>query len=83
MFYEGHRTDLAFSCLDVADDGGQFRLHENDQCNANQLSNNAVSSRHETPYHHLPARCAKGCSRTFYLAVVREFREFCSPIHVC
>ena len=41
--YEGHRTNLAFSCLDVADDGGQFRLHENDQSSAHQLNNNAVS----------------------------------------
>jgi hypothetical protein len=35
MRYEGHRTNLAFSCLDVADDGGQFRLYENDQRSAN------------------------------------------------
>jgi hypothetical protein len=32
--YEGHRTNLAFSSLDVADDGGQFRFYENDQCSA-------------------------------------------------
>ena len=35
MFYEGHRTNLAFCCLDVADDGGQFRLYKNDQRSAN------------------------------------------------
>ena len=32
--YEGHQTNLAFSRLDVADDGGQFRLYKDDQRSA-------------------------------------------------